>query len=96
MFIVCNSCKTKFDIDQNLIPIKGRLLQCNKCNHKWFFKNEIAVKTIEPVINENMQIFEDKNPQLSNLKDIYNKISNQTEEIVKKVEINKTKIQKKK
>ena len=95
MFIVCNSCKTKFDIDQNLIPIKGRLLQCNKCNHKWFFKNEIAVKTIEPVINENMQIFEDKNPQLSNLKDIYNKISNQTEEIVKKVEINKTKIQKK-
>ena len=95
MIIDCQNCNKKFHIDQNLIPERGRLLQCSSCNHKWFFKNEIAVKTIEPVINENMQIFEDKNPQLSNLKDIYNKISNQTEEIVKKVEINKTKIQKK-
>ena len=49
MFIKCNNCKKNFDIDSSLIPEKGRLLQCNACNHKWFFKNEIIKKT-DPMI----------------------------------------------
>ena len=40
MIISCNNCEKKFDIDSILIPEKGRLLQCNSCNHTWFFKNE--------------------------------------------------------
>ena len=47
MIIICNNCNKKFNIDSNLIPENGRLLQCNACNHKWFFKKEII---IEPVI----------------------------------------------
>ena len=38
MIIVCPSCRKRFEIDENLIPIGGRLLQCGFCNEKWFFK----------------------------------------------------------
>ena len=49
MIIDCPNCNKKFDIDKNLIPIEGRLLQCGSCDHKWFFKlnkieNEISIK----------------------------------------------------
>jgi len=45
MIISCNNCKKKFNIDSILIPQKGRLLQCNGCNHRWFFKKEIINET---------------------------------------------------
>ena len=41
MIIDCPDCNKKFDIDQNLIPAKGRLLQCGSCNYKWFFELKI-------------------------------------------------------
>ena len=37
MIIDCPCCEKKFEIDQNLIPEEGRLLQCGFCNEKWFF-----------------------------------------------------------
>ena len=37
MIITCPSCGKKFEVDQNLIPKEGRLLQCGFCNEKWFF-----------------------------------------------------------
>jgi len=49
MIIICNNCNKNFDIDSSLIPEKGRLLQCNSCNHKWFFKNEITDKPL-PIV----------------------------------------------
>ena len=42
MIIDCPDCYKKFDIDRNLIPLEGRLLQCGSCNHKWFFKLDIT------------------------------------------------------
>ena len=44
MIIDCPVCNKKFDIDQDLIPTDGRLLQCGSCNHKWFFKSNINEK----------------------------------------------------
>jgi len=41
MIIDCPDCNKKFDIDQNLIPTKGRLLQCGSCNYKWYFELKI-------------------------------------------------------
>ncbi|MDA9634997.1 hypothetical protein N9S58_00320 [Candidatus Pelagibacter sp.] len=32
-----------------MIPEKGRLLQCNSCDHQWFFKKEIINKPTTPV-----------------------------------------------
>ena len=60
MIITCNNCNKKFDLDSNLIPDKGRLLQCASCNHKWFFKKEILENTVSPIVedidNDNVNI----------------------------------------
>ena len=62
MIIDCPNCNKKFDIDQNLLPVNGRLLQCGSCNHKWFFKfNEIEKKT-----EDEIKIKIKKNNQSSN------------------------------
>ena len=101
MIITCQNCNKKFDVDQNLIPTSGRLLQCNSCNHKWFFKNEIVAKTIEPPTNNEMEIFESKKPQENNSIDVDNdpNIQNKTtlpvDGIVKNIKINNIKSQKK-
>ena len=66
MIITCNNCNKKFDIDSNLIPEKGRLLQCAGCNHKWFFKKEILENTtgliVEDIENDSVNIFDQNNP----------------------------------
>ena len=49
MIISCNNCNKKFDIDSNLIPDKGRLLQCASCNHKWFFRSEVLENSVSPI-----------------------------------------------
>ena len=49
MIITCNNCNKKFDIDSNLIPDKGRLLQCASCDHKWYFKKEVLENTVSPI-----------------------------------------------
>ena len=49
MIIKCDNCNKNFDIDSDLIPKNGRLLQCSACDHKWFFKNEIKEKSVPMV-----------------------------------------------
>ena len=58
MIIGCVNCNKKFDVKSNLIPKEGRLVQCNSCSHKWFFKNEIKPNLIEPTENKNLEIFD--------------------------------------
>jgi len=58
MIIVCENCNRKFDINADLIPENGRLLQCNSCNYTWFFKNEIADGHIKSVKRDKFKIFE--------------------------------------
>ena len=49
MIISCENCNKRFEVSDNLIPEEGRLLQCNSCDHKWFFKKtEKLVKKKEP------------------------------------------------
>ncbi|MDA7733543.1 zinc-ribbon domain-containing protein [Candidatus Pelagibacter sp.] len=62
MIITCNNCNKKFDIDSNLIPDKGRLLQCASCNHRWFFKKEIVENTISPIVEHNDNALDQDNP----------------------------------
>jgi len=45
MIISCGECLKKFEIDSNLIPDEGRLLQCSSCHYKWFYKKKIPDKT---------------------------------------------------
>ena len=41
MIITCPCEKKQFEIDDKLIPEKGKLLQCGSCDRKWFFKKTI-------------------------------------------------------
>ena len=50
MIISCPECSKRFNIDQNLIPIDGRLLQCSNCMYKWHF-----------IIKKNKEIIEEPN-----------------------------------
>ena len=50
MIIICPCGEKKFEVDGNLIPEKGRTLQCGSCDHMWFFKkdeNEIVNNTLK-------------------------------------------------
>ena len=38
MIIECVNCSRKFSVNADLIPLKGRTIQCGSCNHIWFFK----------------------------------------------------------
>tara|TARA_B100000963_G_scaffold338484_1_gene335388 strand:+ start:494 stop:967 length:474 start_codon:yes stop_codon:yes gene_type:complete len=74
MIISCPSCKKKFEIDANLIPQRGRNLQCGSCLNVWFYKFEQSVfdsKTKEKIKN----LEEDKGKNEFK-KDINKEISN--------------------
>ena len=62
MIITCNNCNKKFNVDSNLIPDKGRLLECASCNHKWFFKKEILENTVSPIVKHNDNVLDQDNP----------------------------------
>ena len=62
MIISCDSCHKKFEINSDLIPDNGRLLQCGNCDNKWFFtkakNNDLdQAKRIvnESTINKNIE-----------------------------------------
>ena len=97
MIITCNNCNKNFDVSSNLIPANGRLLQCNSCDHKWFFKKEILDNTVSPITEDinvnNFSIF-DQNNSLTNKKErVSDAPKNEAEldleeELKKKIEIN--------
>ena len=37
MIIQCENCNKKFEIQDNLIPDDGRLLECGSCAHQWHY-----------------------------------------------------------
>ena len=61
MIISCDQCHKKFEIDSNLIPRDGRLLECGSCNHKWFYKQDIEDKTEEIIIEPQLINIEEEN-----------------------------------
>ena len=66
MIVVCPNCNKKFNIDEKLIPEKGRLLKCSSCNHTWHYtlpiKDEIEI--IKKDNNYEININEEENNQL--------------------------------
>ena len=83
MIIDCPVCNKKFDIDQDLIPTDGRLLQCGSCNHKWFFKSNINEKKHEKEIK--IKPKKDFNINVESTdKNLKKEINVETEEIIPK------------
>ena len=67
MIIQCENCNKKFEIQDNLIPDDGRLLECGSCAHQWHYTpitkleltdeaqtktNEVQIKTGEVQIKD--------------------------------------------
>ena len=51
MIIICPFGEKKFEVDENLIPDKGRLLKCGSCDQTWFFNKNVSEQT-EPLIDK--------------------------------------------
>ena len=84
MIITCPSCKKKFNIDINLIPSKGRDLQCGSCEHIWFYKKEDQIlETLQ--INEDNTIQENEDTNKLNDDESKDQIIKQPVEENKKV-----------
>ena len=67
MIIDCPCGKKKFSVKDELIPAKGRLLQCGECDREWFYSknintiNETNVEIPdEEIAQESFGIIEDK------------------------------------
>ena len=64
MIIVCPCGEKKFEVDENLIPDKGRLLKCGSCDQTWFFNKNVSEQT-EPLIdkpaNQKKILYKDEN-----------------------------------
>jgi len=93
MIITCNNCNKKFDLDSNLIPDKGRLLQCTSCDHKWFFKKEVLENNVSPIVQDSINIFDQNNSLINEEESLSDAPMDDTEveleeEIKKKIDIN--------
>ena len=57
MIIECIKCNKKFEVDRELIPEKGRNIQCGSCHHIWWFQEntnkKIKNKPLKLQIQEN-------------------------------------------
>ena len=49
MIIECEKCNKKFEVQDNLIPDKGRLLQCGTCRYQWHFTPNVMLEITEEV-----------------------------------------------
>ena len=83
MIIQCINCNKKFEVDPELIPEKGRSIQCGSCDHKWFYKKDTQETILE--INNEAAVDEIKQ-EIKITKDVINEKADEkkaTEEIVK-------------
>ena len=70
MIISCEKCNKKFEISDDLIPSKGRILQCGSCMHKWHFV-PINEDQPAPKIQERDDTDEDSKKQTIQKKDTF-------------------------
>ena len=78
MEIKCPNCNKSFKVNDNMIPSKGRLLQCGSCSNKWFFKKK-EIKTFSP--EKSIEILSDKKISKNQ------KLENEINTIIEKKEI---------
>ena len=94
MIIECPNCNKKFQIDQNLIPNNGRMLQCGSRDHNWFFKfeNENKVKNEDIQIDEKVNDSKEKTSFEDDTIEYENKNANNEESKLKENNLNYFKI----
>ena len=93
MIITCPNCNKQFRIDNSLIPLEGRDLQCGSCKNVWFYKIEeetdevlklndkIENKDVETKLEKKEKIIEEKKQDSEK---VNTKVNNEKENILKK------------
>ena len=91
MIIICACCKKKFNIDEKLIPEKGRNIQCGACDHVWFYKKPVKNLDIMDdaetnIISKNEKFFQKKEIEKSseNLRSEIDKVINKSDKALVK------------
>jgi predicted Zn finger-like uncharacterized protein len=90
MIIKCPNCNKSFEVNSDLIPENGRLLQCGSCNHKWHFVKQ-AISEIEEdtkIIVEEEKVIPQKIKNDSKTKKNVNQISKVKSNIKDKKKLN--------
>ena len=82
MIIQCENCNKKFEIQDNLIPDKGRLLECGSCAHQWHYT---PITKLE--LTDEVQIKDEPTEQLivKKTKKKYKIIKKKKSKIIKKI-----------
>ena len=88
MIIECVDCNKKFEVDPDLIPEKGRSIQCGSCGHKWFYKKDLYDLSTN---NKNEITLEEKEEEIKITNDENNKAAISSKIIEEKVVIGETK-----
>jgi hypothetical protein len=97
MIISCIKCNKKFEVDANLIPDSGRILQCGSCSYKWHYtpfvklKNEIKTDDVNKNIDysEPTVFNDDENDLIEDTNKDDNKDTNNKKNQNKIKEVNK-------
>jgi len=99
MIISCINCNKKFDINSELIPINGKLLECGSCRHQWFFKKNFPNNKPELPTSNDTKATEDSLIKIINEETVDEpiiKVFRQKEEKKEEIEIKSKKIEKNK
>ena len=61
MIIECQNCNKKFDLEDKLIPLKGRLVQCGFCHSQWHqLPNISKVSSLKEKVIDKVDISKDE------------------------------------
>ena len=60
MIIECQNCNKKFDLEDKLIPLKGRLVQCGFCHSQWHQLPNIVVSSRKEKVVDKIDISKDE------------------------------------
>lgn len=60
MIIECQNCNKKFDLEDKLIPLKGRLVQCGFCHSQWHQLQNIITSSLKKKVIDKVDISKDE------------------------------------
>ena len=79
MIIECQNCNKKFDLEDKLIPLKGRLVQCGFCHSQWHQLPNIITSSLKKKVNDKADISKDEAKEQSINKKIRSKARDKQE-----------------
>ena len=81
MIIECQNCNKKFDLEDKLIPSKGRLVQCGFCHSQWHQLPNNTTSSLKEKVIDKVDISKDeaKEQSINKTKKIRSKVRDKQE-----------------